>query len=413
MRIRGLASVSAYVFAFSVGYAALAAAQGPGNGAPKEDAFFTGPPFTLDDILKRVGVIADKRLSTAIERRGISFSPTPDDYDKLKQAGAAGEIIDAIQAKAPPPPPPKPAPKPPPPPPPAGALTLTCAPADCEVVINGKSRGRTIEGRLDVNGLPPGPAVIDFRRDGFEGQQFTLTLRSGAPATSSATLKPTPALQAQVGKMLLNRVLERLGGTVAFQQASVVSASGNTSLWQAGGQRTDWQVSARLRLPAMALLEISGAKQKWWTSLDGADSKSDGTKKMEGGPVALEMEKLVRLYRDYQPALLIPRIAKMSVTAPAASPGPNGRWLLKAAGPDESYLLTLDKDATPVSVVYESASGLGSGLTVLYGDYNVILQTWYPKSMTIKYSDQAQHGLELHFTAIEFGGRLTDKDFHR
>src|SRR5579872_7340055 len=83
------------------------AAQGQGKKA-QEDPFFSGPAFSLDDILQRVGVIADKRLATAIERRGVNFSPSPADYDRLKQAGAGAEILHVIQAKAPPPPPPPP-----------------------------------------------------------------------------------------------------------------------------------------------------------------------------------------------------------------------------------------------------------------------------------------------------------------
>lgn len=383
------------------------------NAQPKEDAFFTGPPFTLDDILHRVGVIADKRLSTAIERRGINFVPSASDYNRLKQAGASAEIITAIQTKAPPPPP-KPAPESKPEPPqPAGLLTLNCAPADCEITVNGKSRGRTINGKLEVRGLPPGQAIVDYQREGFEGQQFTIALRAGTPVNHSVVLKPTPDTQAQTGKMLVEKMVERFGGAAAFQQASVLSASGNASLWQAGGQRTEWQVSAKLKLPSAALIEISGAKEKWWTSLDGSDSKADGTKKMAGGPVALEMEKLVRLYRDYQPAVLMAKIVKMNVSAPQVAPGPAGRWHVKAVDRDGSFALSLEKDFTLVGVVYESTSGLGSGLEVLYSDYDVKQKAWYPKSMTIKYTDQAQHGLELHFSTIEFGPRLTNKDFHR
>ena len=412
MRLRILIGICACFLACFLPAAAQAPARKTQKSAPKEDAFFTGPPFSFNDILTRIGVIADKRLSTAIEHRGVSFAPTDDDYDKLRHAGASGEILNAIQSKAPPPPPaPRPAPKPEPPAP-AGPLTLSCVPADCDIVINGKPRGRTVNGKLDLTGLPPGQVVVDFQREGFVGQQVSLTLRSGVPASSSAILKPTPATQAQVGKNLFNRVVQQFGGADAFTQASVLTAAGNASLWQAGGQRTDWQISSKLRLPDMALLEISGAKEKWWTSLNGAESKADGTRRMAGGPVALEMEKLARLYRDYQPAVLMARIAKMNLGA-LPMPGPAGRFHLNASGPDGTYILTIEKDGTLDDVVYQSASGLGSGLQVLYTDYAVIKKAWYPKSMTIKYTEQAQHGLELHFSTVDFGVRLTDKDFHR
>ncbi len=414
MRLIGLTCACAWLLAF---FQPVASAQATGKtkaqkAAPKEDAFFTGPPFSFDDILTRVGVIADKRLSTAIERRGVTFAPTDDDYDKLRKAGASGEVLNAIQSKAPPPPPPpKPQPKPTPPPA-AGPLSLTCTPADCDIVINGKPRGRTVNGKLDLTGLPPGQAVVDFQRQGFEGQQVTLTLRSGVPASSSAILKATPATQQQMGKTLFDRMVQQFGGPDASAQASVLLATGDASLWPAGGERTDWQITAKLRLPDMVLLEISGAKARWWTSHNGSDSKADGTRRMAGGPVALEMEKLVRLYRDYQPAVLTARIAKMNLSAPPL-PGPAGRFHLTASAPDGSYVLTMEKDGTLDEVVYQSASGLGSGLQVLFTDYAAIQKANYPKSMTIKYADQAQHGLELHFKTVEFGAKLTDKDFHR
>jgi len=59
-------------------------------------SLFQGTPFSLDDLIGRVGVIADSRLGVAIARRGISFSPTPSDYDKLKAAGAGPRVTEAI-----------------------------------------------------------------------------------------------------------------------------------------------------------------------------------------------------------------------------------------------------------------------------------------------------------------------------
>ena len=70
-------------------------------------------------------------------------------------------------------------------------------------------------------------------------------------------------------------------------------------------------------------------------------------------------------------------------------------------------------DYTPRRVVYESESGLGSGMEVLYSDYATINRAWYPKSMSIKFSAQQQHGLELHFSDVAFLDRLADKEFHR
>jgi hypothetical protein len=376
------------------------------SSAP-QDTFFSGPPFALDDLLQRIGVIADKRLSTAIERRGISFSPTPADFDRLKHKGASAELIKTINDKAPP----KPAP--PPPPAHAGKVALQCVPAECDVVVNGKPRGKTADGAIELTDLPTGENTIDFRKDGFEGQQLVLNLNAGSSTSQTVTLRPTAATRARLGKQAFDRMIAKLGGQAALQKQKLIAASGSASLFQANGQRTEWQFTSRLKLPSMAMIEISGAKMKWWTSLSADDSKAGGAKQMTGGPVALEMEKLVRVYRDYQPAALVERWKSMNVTTQNVAPLA-GQWRFRASNADGAYQISLDPDYTPRRVVYESASGLGSGMEVLYSDFATIDTTaWYPKAMVIKFSAQQQHGLELHFREIEFPEKVVDKEFHR
>ncbi|HLX46009.1 MAG TPA: hypothetical protein VKR43_21340 [Bryobacteraceae bacterium] len=384
-------------------HAAFAQPQA-GKAGKGDDAFFTGAPFSLNDLLQRVGVIADKRLAIAIERRGVSFSPTQADLDKLKQAGASEELLLRIRVKAPPPkvapPPPKPAL--------AGPMTLQCTPGDCEIAVNGKPRGTTARGVLVVDGLPAGDTVIDFKKDGFEGQQLSVTARANAASSHSVRLKPTAAHQASLGKDLLAKMTEKLGGASAFQQASGMTASGNAVLVQSGGQKTEWKVLARLKLPKMSYLEINANGMKWWDSLSGADIKAEGSKQMRGGPVAGEMEKLTRLYRDYQPAMLVQRLQTMRLTAPDGVAEPSGAWLLHAAAENGSLDVFLTPEYTPMRVVSESATGV----EVLYADYAIVQKAWYPKSMTMKFTD-ALHSFEIHFNQVRFDPKLSDRELHR
>jgi hypothetical protein len=374
----------------------------------KEDPFFSGPPFSMDDLLQRVGVIADRRMRSAVLRRGVSFSPTPDDYEKLKKAGASTELIQTIVVKAPPPPKPEPTP-----PPVAGPLKLECAPAECTVSINGKSHGATQKGSMEVHDLPPGETAIEFAKEGFDSQQISLALRAGAAGSRSVTLKPTAATLAQAGKELLAKMTAKLGGAEAFKESAQVSGAGNASLWQSGGQRTEWRMISKLKLPGMALIEINGAGLRWWTSLAETDSKADGSKQIRGGPVAVEMEKLVRLYRDYQPSMLVEALGKMKVSAMDLGPNANGQWRLHATGTDGALTVVVNSDFLPSRVIYESASGLGSGLEILFSDYMAVGKAQYPKSMAIRFADQAQHGLEVHLDTVKFETNLQNKDFHR
>jgi hypothetical protein len=152
----------------------------------------------------------------------------------------------------------------------------------------------------------------------------------------------------------------------------------------------------------MALVELSAGKLKLWTSLLGSESKAAGTKQLAGGLVALEMKKLVRLYRDYQPAMLVAQLNRMSVAAPEIVSEAGGAWRLDAAAGEANLQIVLDRDATQVRVVQAPAVGQASRLEILYADYTGIEKAWYPKSITIRFDDQLQHGLELQFRQIEF-----------
>jgi hypothetical protein len=379
-------------------------AQGNKGAGKGDDPFFSGAPFSFNDLLQRVGVIADKRLSIAVERRGISFTPTPADLDKLKQAGASEELLLRIKVKAPPPAPvakPVPVAKPAI----AGPMTLQCAPGECDIAINGKPRGTTARGSLVVEGLAVGETVIDFKKDGFEGQQVSVTPRANTPSAHTVKLKPTPTHQAALGKDLLSKMTEKFGGAAALQQASGMTATGNATLIQAGGQKTDWKLLARLKLPKMSYLEINGSGMKWWDSLSGDDIKADGSKPMRGGPVAAEIDKLTRLYRDYQPGSLVDRLKNMRLTAPDGAAEASGAWRLHGVDAQGAVDVFLTPEYTLMRVLSDSVE-------VLYADYAVVQKAWYPKSMSLKFADPP-HGFEIHFSSVRFDPKLSDRELHR
>jgi hypothetical protein len=376
----------------------------------KGDSFLTGAPFSFKTLREAVGVIYEGRLMEAVERRGIAFTPTAAELDQLKQAGASADLLELVKKKAggmhKAAAPPAPA---------TGVLGLECAPAECEILINGGSKGQTEKGALEIR-QAPGQVVVDFRKPGYEGQQITVPVRSGVRVARSVTLKPTLATQAQIGKAVFAKMFDRLGGKNGLPDAYTIVAAGNARLWPAGGARTEWQAIARLKLAAnMAYIEISGAGLRWWNSLRASDSKSDGSGKLKGGPVALEMEKLIRLFRDYQLAMLVNRIQaeKMELYSSSAAPDGSGQYDLRAVGEADTYRFTLGDDGAPVKVVYESKSGLGSGLEVVYADYGPLGKTVYPKTMAIRFADQAQHGIELRFDSVRSVPKLSDREFHR
>src|SRR5579863_9967255 len=123
----------------------------PGLGAPTDpktahgkksaDPFLTGDPFTLDQvlILLKQDAIPLRRRKEAIENRGVAFALSSDALGKLQSAGATDDILDVIKSRAKPvaaaPVAPKPVAK--------GMLELSCAPAECQISLNGTAIGPT------------------------------------------------------------------------------------------------------------------------------------------------------------------------------------------------------------------------------------------------------------------------------
>ena len=199
-----------------------------------------------------MGVIYEGRLKEAIGARGIGFSPTPAELDQLKKAGASPELLQLISSKA------VARQKPATPPPPAtGTLALQCAPLECVISLNGVEKGQTQSGVLEIKHAP-GQIVVDFAKSGYEGQQIVIPLRAGARAVSSVTLTPGNAMQQQIGNEVFAKMLDRFGGKAGVSDAFTLVATGNARLWQTGGQRTEWEVLARLKMSAnMAFIELT------------------------------------------------------------------------------------------------------------------------------------------------------------
>jgi len=369
------------------------------RSVPREDTFLSGPPFSLDDILRRVGIIADKRLSEAISRRGISFSPTKDDYDRLKSAGAHAPVLQAIAAKVPA------APKAPPPPPSSGPVAVECQPLECDVTVNGQPKGQTDHGSITLTGLPTGQVFIDLKKDGYIGQQLSLELEPGVQVSKKVTLEATSETQQKFGQDLLSRITDRLGGADALRRASLVGAAGKAVV-VSGGQRTEWAVITRAKLPLLAAIEITAPGLKWRTSMKAADIKSDGTGKLKGSPTAVGLQTVVRLFRDYQLPALLRRMSLMRVSSPSASPDESGHLTLNAVGDTDSYRLTLLPDGTVISVKSPS------GTQIAYADYALVERIWYPKSMVIQPAGPSKQAVELHFTEVLFPASIPDREFH-
>jgi len=387
----------------------------------EQDALMTGPAFTLQQIIALKDVYVD-RLSKAITARGLAFEATAQNVAVLRTAGVSTRLIDLIRKIAPP----KPVaiPPPPPPPPTAGVFVVHCAPEECEISIDGESRGVTHNGALEVRGLPVKSVAVDFRKDGYVSQQKIVALADGKDAASAAELEPTNATKEQFGSELLSQARQALGGE-SLKDAASLWGSGSAVIWTKDGQRTDWTLNALLKMPSMVLFDLQRSDGEFWVSLIGDQPKSGGNRnKFEAliGPVpgksrspasAGGLDTALHVFRDFQISTILDKIKGASFVSSAHSTKPDekGELHVHAADRLDSYDLTLGAGNLPVSVKYRAPLGLGSGLEILYSDYNNVGQAKYPYTLVIQLPDAPHYGMEFRFEKVVAYPALTEKNF--
>lgn len=376
----------------------------------KQDTFINGAPFTFEQVLGfiRQNVIPPKRQKEAIQNRGLGFSLSVEDFNKLKAAGASADMLQLIFDRA------KPVPvKPPekviPPPPKVGDLDLTCAPAECEISVGGAVLGTTSGGALKITGLKAGPAAVDFKRAGYIGSQAQVTIEAGKTATAKATLEPEQTTKEAFGDALFKKMVQALGGEAAVRESLSIQAEGSATVWSPDGSATRWSLIMRNR-PERALVQAQGGGGVLH-ELAFVGSQFKTSKGLKGND-ARELPTLFGRLRDRQLSVLIGLLNaskfKMVTDRDAMSGGRD--LVLTAEGSTQTITIGLDNDFRPAQVKFRTATGLGSGI-VTYSDYVQQGNVFYPKSIQIK-PDETPRGIEVHFDRVEIAPKLKDADYN-
>ncbi len=388
----------------------LGAAHDPktAHGKKSSDAFLSGDPFTLDQllVLLKQDAIPMRRRKEAIESRGIAFALSSDALSKLESTGASDDILEVIKSKAKPaaspaaaPPAPKPVAK--------GMLNLTCAPAECLVSLNGTAIGPTSGGKLDVAGLTPGNWVVDFAKEGYTTHQVSVTVEPAKSAAISATLDLDRAAREAFGKQLFQKMIQALGGDDGLKILASVQASGSTTLWGHDGASVRWTLLMRNRTDR-ALFQAKAGRILHEVMFEGSEFKAS---KNLTGDEALQLPTDFGMIRDDQLPALIARLQSPGYKLTANHPDPvSGEdYSIVAASGTEKISIGLDANLRPQRIRIATAAGIGSAL-ITYADYIQNGNAFYPKTMLIK-PDAQQQGIEVRFDKVELNPNLKDTDY--
>jgi hypothetical protein len=385
----------------------IAGATDPKTSHPKKntDPFLTGDPFTLDQVLVllKQDSIPMRRRKEAIENRGVSFALSADTLGKLESAGASDDILDLIKSKA------KPAAAPPVAPKPVakGMLSMTCAPAECQVSLNGTSIGSTAGGKLEVAGLTPGNWVVDFAKEGYIGHQLTVAVEPAKSAIATASLDPDRAAREAFGKQIFQKMIQAVGGDDAVRILSSVEAVGSTTLWGHDGSSVRWTLVMRNRTDR-ALFQAKAGRILHEVMFEGSEFKASKNLK---GDEALQLPTDFGMIRDNQLPALIARLQSANYKLSANSPDPvaGEEFSILAESGTDKVSIGLDSDMRPQRIKIVNAAGIGSAL-ITYNDYIKNGNAFYPKTILIKPDGQTQ-GIEVRFDKVELNPNLKDTDY--
>lgn len=377
--------------------------QKPVHGKKSSDPFLSGDPFTLDQVLLllKQDAIPLRRRKEAILNRGVAFALSSDILAKLEAAGATDDILDVIKSKA------KPAPASAPKPAPKGMLSLTCAPAECQVSLNGTSLGPTAGGKLEVAGLTPGNWVIDFKKEGFAVHQSSVLVEPAKTTTLAVTLDADPAARERYGKQILEKMISALGGEDGLKIMTSVEATGSATLWEHGGAGVRWTLLMRNR-PDRALFQAKAGRILHEVMFEGTEFKAS---KNLTGDDALQLPTDFGMVRDNQLPALVGRLVSgpYRITASHPEPVPGEEYSIVADSATDQVSIGLSSDLRPQRVKITTGAGLGSAV-ITYSDYVQNGNAFYPKTMLIK-PDAGQQGIEVRFDKVELNPVLKDSDY--
>jgi len=396
-----------FLAAISICFASWAAAADPKpHGAKSEDSFLNGAPFTFEQMLKLAGqdAIPLHRRKEAILNRGIDFPLTPELADKLKAAGASEELLKAIRSKAkpvvavtPPAPPKKD---------PLGMAALSCAPAECDVSVNGTPIGSTKDGKLEL-AKKPGKLVIDFSENGYLSHQATVTIDADRTVPVAVVLEPNRATLEAFGAGLLKKVVQAVAGEDGLRELTTVQATGSLTVWSREGQSVRWTLLMRNN-PDRALFQAKSGSILHEVSFTGSEFKASKNLK---GQDALDLPTDFGFIRDYQLSAILTKVSdpQFKVVANHAVPSGDEEYALVADNGAEKISFALDAQLRPQKVQISTSTGVGSVL-ISYSDYFKGEKASYPKTVQIK-PDSSPHGIEVRFDSVDLSPKFTAVDY--
>jgi hypothetical protein len=340
-----------------------------------------------------------------VKERGFCGATTPEEIDRIREAGGSPELIATIAPPAPAPPPlPGPGPTPTPEPAKEGRLRVLCQPLDCNVTVDGaKFLGATTKGELSVP-LPPGPISVTVAQQDYDAEPKFQNVEIKDHDTTSIAFKLSVSRDALLreGKKQFSEMVTALGGDDGLKALSFFKGNGILQCYDRAGQQTEWNFAATMKPPDQARFEVGRRGKKGSYIAFNTDSSLEWQKTEKESPQWDEMDQSLRRLREHQLSRLIERLKSDGFKTIASDliVKPGDETVVRAEGGGQTYRIRIGADHRPREIVYE-AGLLDKGLRILYSEYAERNGAAYPLSMEIQLPDAERHGLKLQLGAVE------------
>lgn len=360
----------------------------------------------LKTIQERPAVLNEATVIRRINSYGLTFQPTPEDFQTLKETGASEKLLNAVAIKAGVPlafPEAKPTELPPPPPPPKKTLlTVVCKPVDCAVMLNKSQIGVTTDGTLKDHPLAPGANVSvsaeakDYLPDN-ESHEFRP--EEGMSRKVEFNFRPSTAALAARAKSLQEEILAAYGGADAMKAAETFRATGRLELKTKDGRWDSWPFTAAAKLPSLARFELVRNNKRYSVVKDGAAFAWED--RLPDGMSTNEVEDGLRYLLEAHLARLVE-----SVTSPDSKASVEKLIFSETENP----IITLERgtkrvraDLTPVKRIreYTLEPGMGVGYKVLMDGYQKRGNSFLPGEMQVSLTGTDQRVFMIRYETYD------------
>lgn len=370
--------------------------------------------FSLNTTLEYIGDLADyakvynrrrteqnrryleakrKKIFDSYRFRGVEFIGTPENFDKLKNAGADDEFFSLLKDLAPklsedkirPLTPPK------------GSINLICAPKECLVTRESDTPVSTQNGELLLKDLDPGAVSLKFTKQHYADQMQSVKVVRNIQLTVKVELEYIPT-----SKELLDSVWTALGAGERGANLQEISASGSASLFDVAGKETFWGFTAKLSDKSLSTFDFKLLdKPAFKIQCDNPCKflKTSGGFPGRGKP-PIDQAEAIWLLSKFRPVHLGSMIRQLTaedvrVISSGLLPSGNRKFVLE--GPAQNFELELGPSQLPARVFVKETHG-SDVYEVIYSDYVKISESsQYPRRTEFRMKTN-QRGVKIEFT---------------